>query len=80
MGGVINLPAIVGGNHWLETWLHPALERASTLMPVALPPHAAELALVGVASLVAVGPYISATAQSALGKLLAAISPEATAG
>jgi predicted DNA-binding transcriptional regulator YafY len=32
-----------------------------------------------VASLVAVGPYISATAQSALGKLLAAVSPEPTA-
>lgn len=33
-----------------------------------------------VASLVAVGPYISATAQSALAKLLAAISPEPTVG
>ena len=54
VGGLINLPAIVGGHHWLETWLHPVLERATALMPVALPPHATELALIGVASLVAV--------------------------
>ncbi len=33
-----------------------------------------------VASLVAVGPYISATAQSALAKLLSALSPDPTVG
>jgi NADH-quinone oxidoreductase subunit L len=54
VGGLISLPALVGGHHWLETWLHPVLAEASRLLPVELPPHGVELALVGVASLVAV--------------------------
>jgi NADH-quinone oxidoreductase subunit L len=53
VGGLVNLPALVGGHHWLETWLHPVLEGAMRLMPVELPPHGVELALVGVATLVA---------------------------
>ena len=54
VGGVINLPALVGGHEWLHHWLHPVLDSAQRLMPVALPPHGVELALVGAASLVAV--------------------------
>jgi NADH-quinone oxidoreductase subunit L len=59
VGGLLNLPALVGGHHWLETWLHPVLDQAARLLPVELPPHGVELALVGVATLVAVAGLVA---------------------
>jgi NADH-quinone oxidoreductase subunit L len=48
IGGAINLPTFVGGNHWLEHWLEPVLAPANALMTPLHPPHGAtELLLVG---------------------------------
>jgi predicted DNA-binding transcriptional regulator YafY len=49
------------------------LDARRELPPLTLTPGEASALI---ASLVAVGPYISASAQSALGKLLAALAPE----
>jgi NADH-quinone oxidoreductase subunit L len=48
IGGAINLPTFVGGNHWLEHWLEPVLAPANALMAPLHPPHGTtELLLVG---------------------------------
>jgi NADH-quinone oxidoreductase subunit L len=48
IGGAINLPTFVGGNHWLEHWLEPVLAPANALMAPLHQPHGAtELLLVG---------------------------------
>lgn len=55
IGGAINLPAFVGGHHWLEHWLHPVLEPADALMTALTPPHGTtELLLVAGAIAIAV--------------------------
>jgi len=33
LGGVINLPAVLGGNHWLENFLSPVFSEGKALMP-----------------------------------------------
>ncbi|MGE0442501.1 MAG: NADH-quinone oxidoreductase subunit L [Gemmatimonadales bacterium] len=53
-GGLINLPTLFRGHHWLETWLEPVLAPAAALMPVHLPHGSAEYALLGAAVLIAV--------------------------
>ena len=53
VGGVINLPAFVGGTHWLDHFLEPVLEPSRELVAIVLPHGAAEYALVGAA--VAIG-------------------------
>lgn len=55
VGGLINLPAVVGGHHWLEGWLEPTLETAQRLFPLELPHGQVEYVLIGLAVLVAVG-------------------------
>ena len=53
VGGVINLPAFVGGHHWLDTWLDPVTRVGKRLMPVEMPHGTIEYGLVGAA--VAIG-------------------------
>jgi len=54
VGGVINLPALVGGHHWLESWLEPTLEEAHRIAPLEMPHGQVEYGLVALAILVAV--------------------------
>jgi NADH-quinone oxidoreductase subunit L len=54
IGGVINLPAFVGGHHALETWLEPVTEPAAAFARVQLPHGSTELFLVGGAVLIGV--------------------------
>jgi NADH-quinone oxidoreductase subunit L len=54
IGGAINLPTFVGGNHWLEHWLEPVLHPANALLAPLHPPHGStELLLVAGAVLIA---------------------------
>ncbi|MFZ5625370.1 MAG: NADH-quinone oxidoreductase subunit L, partial [Gemmatimonadota bacterium] len=55
VGGVINLPSLVGGHHWLETWLDPVVEPARTLLSFSRPHGPTEAALVAAAVVVALG-------------------------
>jgi NADH-quinone oxidoreductase subunit L len=55
VGGLLNLPAVFGGHHALETWLHPVLEAAGRLVPLELPADSTQLALMALATAVAVG-------------------------
>jgi NADH-quinone oxidoreductase subunit L len=52
IGGVINLPAFVGGHHALEEWLEPVAAPAAAFTRVELPHGASELFLVGGAVLI----------------------------
>ena len=54
VGGVINLPAFVGGHHWLESWLEPVTTAGAAFARVELPHGSTELFLVGGAVLVGV--------------------------
>jgi NADH-quinone oxidoreductase subunit L len=54
IGGVINLPAFVGGHHALERWLEPVTEPASAFVRLELPHGSTELLLVGGAILIGV--------------------------
>jgi NADH-quinone oxidoreductase subunit L len=53
-GGLLNLPAFVGGHHALETWLEPVLRQATERWPLEMPHGSTEFALVGGAVLVGV--------------------------
>lgn len=55
VGGVLNLPAFVGGHHWLAHWLEPVLAPSSALRTVELPHGTTEYLLVGTAVLVGLG-------------------------
>jgi NADH-quinone oxidoreductase subunit L len=54
VGGAINLPAFVGGHHWLESWLEPVTAAGAAFAQVELPHGSTELFLVGGAVLVGV--------------------------
>ena len=54
IGGVINLPAFVGGHHALESWLEPVTAAGAAFARVELPHGTTELLLVGGAVLVGV--------------------------
>jgi NADH-quinone oxidoreductase subunit L len=54
VGGVINLPAFVGGHHWLESWLEPVTAAGAAFARVELPHGRTEFFLVGAAVLVGV--------------------------
>ncbi|CAN5712114.1 NADH-quinone oxidoreductase subunit L [soil metagenome] len=54
IGGVINLPAFVGGRHALESWLEPVTAAGAAFARVELPHGTTELLLVGGAVLVGV--------------------------
>ena len=54
VGGALNLPAFVGGHHWLESWLEPVTAAGHAFARVELPHGSTELFLVGAAVLVGV--------------------------
>jgi NADH-quinone oxidoreductase subunit L len=55
VGGLINLPAVVGGGQWLEHWLEPVLAPANLLLePLHMPHGSTEYLLLGGAILIAV--------------------------
>ncbi len=53
IGGVLNLPAFIGGNHWLEHWLEPVMAPAAAFVHLEMPHGSTEFFLVGAA--VAIG-------------------------
>jgi NADH-quinone oxidoreductase subunit L len=53
VGGIINLPELVGGHEGLERWLEPVLTSAAIHFPVPMPHGSVEYALVGVAIVIA---------------------------
>ncbi|MGE0353572.1 MAG: NADH-quinone oxidoreductase subunit L [Gemmatimonadales bacterium] len=59
IGGVLNLPAIVGGHSALHQWLHPVLAGSALLAEVPELPHNTELLLLGVAIVVAIAGLIA---------------------
>lgn len=49
VGGVINLPAVLGGNHWLEDFLAPVFSEGKAIMPATHHlEHSTEYLLMGV--------------------------------
>jgi NADH-quinone oxidoreductase subunit L len=52
VGGALNLPAFIGGNHALEHWLEPVLAPASQFLHLELPHGTTEYILVGSAVLI----------------------------
>jgi NADH-quinone oxidoreductase subunit L len=54
VGGLINLPAFVGGHHALDLWLEPVVATAARIMPLHMPHGQTELLLVGGAVVIAV--------------------------
>ncbi|WP_293957297.1 MULTISPECIES: NADH-quinone oxidoreductase subunit L [unclassified Sphingobacterium] len=49
IGGVINLPAVLGGNHWLEDFLAPVFSEGKAIMPATHHlEHSTEYLLMGV--------------------------------
>jgi NADH-quinone oxidoreductase subunit L len=53
VGGLLNLPAFVGGHHALDTWLEPVVAAANRFMPVEMPHGTAEWMLIGGATALA---------------------------
>jgi len=53
VGGVLNLPALVGGGQWLHHWLAPVTAGAAGFLPEADLEHGTELTLVGIAVAIA---------------------------
>jgi NADH-quinone oxidoreductase subunit L len=60
VGGVLNLPELVGGGRRLETWLEPVTAAGAGLWPVAHPSASTEALLIGVAILVALAGMLGA--------------------
>jgi NADH-quinone oxidoreductase subunit L len=54
IGGIINLPHIIGGNLSLHHWLQPLLARSESILTVPEIPHSTEYLLIGAAVLVGV--------------------------
>jgi NADH-quinone oxidoreductase subunit L len=54
IGGVINLPAFVGGHEWLEHWLEPVVASAIARVPVTFPHGTTEVLLIAGAILTGV--------------------------
>jgi NADH-quinone oxidoreductase subunit L len=54
IGGVINLPHIIGGNLSLHHWLQPLLARSESILTAHEIPHSTEYMLIGAAVLVGV--------------------------
>ena len=54
-GGMINLPALVGGDARLEHWLDPVLEAGHRYFPLEMPHGQTEYVLIGLAIVIAVG-------------------------
>jgi NADH-quinone oxidoreductase subunit L len=59
-GGLLNVPALWGGNAWLHHWLEPVTKAASDLAPAVHLSHSTEWLLVGIAVAVAVTGIVAA--------------------
>jgi len=59
VGGLLNLPALAGGDAKLEHWLDPVLEGAHRYFPLEMPHGQTEYVLIGLAILIAVGGLIA---------------------
>jgi NADH-quinone oxidoreductase subunit L len=59
-GGVLNLPALVGGHFWLHQWLEPVTAAGAALGPAPELGHRTEWLLIGVAVTVAVVGIVAA--------------------
>jgi NADH-quinone oxidoreductase subunit L len=60
VGGVLNLPALVGGGSRLHHWLEPVTEAGAALVPAPELSSATEWTLIGVAVAIALGGIIAA--------------------
>jgi NADH-quinone oxidoreductase subunit L len=45
IGGLLNIPASLGGGHWLQNWLSPVFAASEKVMPTAEIPHGTEMLL-----------------------------------
>ncbi|HEY6785213.1 MAG TPA: NADH-quinone oxidoreductase subunit L, partial [Gemmatimonadales bacterium] len=59
-GGVLNLPALIGGNSWLEHWLEPVTAGSVSLLPAAEVSQGTEWTLLAVAVAIALTGIIGA--------------------
>jgi NADH-quinone oxidoreductase subunit L len=59
-GGALNLPALVGGNAWLERWLEPVTTASASLLPAADVSSGTEWTLIGVAVAIALAGIVGA--------------------
>jgi NADH-quinone oxidoreductase subunit L len=58
VGGMLNLPALFGGDAKLEHWLDPIIEGAHHVFPLEMPHGQTEFILIGLAIVIAVGGLI----------------------
>ena len=59
-GGALNLPALIGGNSWLEHWLEPVTAGSASLLPAAEVSRSTEWTLIAVAVAIALTGIIGA--------------------
>jgi len=59
-GGALNLPALIGGNSWLEHWLEPVTAGSASLLPAAEVSQGTEWTLLAVAVAIALTGIIGA--------------------
>ncbi|HMA39022.1 MAG TPA: NADH-quinone oxidoreductase subunit L [Gemmatimonadales bacterium] len=59
-GGLLNLPALVGGQAWLEHWLEPVTAAGAALAPAHELAHTTEWVLVGIAVAIGLAGIIAA--------------------
>ncbi|HEX3926887.1 MAG TPA: NADH-quinone oxidoreductase subunit L [Gemmatimonadales bacterium] len=76
VGGVVNLPAFVGGGNWLDHWLAPVTAPAAAIFHVAAEPAASMTwVLIGVAVVVAIGGLLAGWQMTVRANV---VSPERT--
>ena len=84
-GGILNLPAFVGGHAWLEHWLEPvtaasqAIREQAGSLPAELP-HDTELGLVGLAVFIALAGLVAGWRATMAAPLVRAHDAPADAG
>lgn len=54
IGGVLNLPAALGGNHWLASFLDPVFAAGNARVGATVPDHSTEYVLMGVSAVAAI--------------------------
>lgn len=54
VGGVLNLPSALGGNHWLANFLDPVFAAGNARVGATVPDHSTEYILMGVSAVVAI--------------------------
>ena len=60
LGGVLNLPTLIGGGAWLEHWLTPVTQGSAAYLPAAEAAPGTEWALIAVAVVIAVAGIVGA--------------------